>query len=146
MTGERSRDKIAAAKNNGMWMGGPVPRGYDVSERKLVVKEAEAETVRSIFKRYLEVGNVRELMAVLNEEGIRTKQQRSSRGGIPFGRGALYHLLTNRLYRGEVTHRDQVYPGEHQAIVYEALWNAVHARLACNATDPKRQTNQPEER
>src|SRR3546814_3433224 len=80
-------------------------------------------------------------MAVLREEGIRTKQQRSSRGGIPFGRGALYHLLSNRLYRGEVTHRDQVYPGEHQAIVPESLWDAVQTRLACNAIDRKRQTN-----
>src|SRR3546814_5670318 len=84
-----------------MWMGGPVPLGYDVSDRKLVVNEAEAETVRAIFERYLELGNVRELMEVLKEEGIRTKQQRSSKGGIPFGRGALYHLLTNRLYRSE---------------------------------------------
>src|SRR3546814_3214904 len=75
VTGERIRDKIAASKKKGMWMGGPVPLGYDVSERKLVVNEAEAETVRSIFKRYLEVGNVRELMPVLNEEGIRTKQR-----------------------------------------------------------------------
>src|SRR3546814_6931660 len=122
-------------------MGGPVPLGYDVSDRKLVVNEAEAETVRAIFERYLELGNVRELMEVLKEEGIRTKQQRSSKGGIPFGRGALYHLLTNRLYRGEVTHRDQVYPGEHQAIVPEALWDAVQTRLACNAIARKRQTN-----
>src|SRR3546814_20503495 len=80
-------------------------------------------------------------MAVLKEEDIRTKQQRSARGGIPFGRGALYHLLTNRLYRGEVTHRDQIYPGEHQAIVPEALWDAVKIRLACKAIDRKRQTN-----
>src|SRR3546814_17147388 len=103
-----------------MWMGGPVPLGYDVRDRKLVVNEAEAETVRSIFKRYLELGSVRELMAVLKEEDIRTKQQRSARGGIPFGRGALYHLLTNRLYPGEVTHRDQISPGAQQWIVPEA--------------------------
>ena len=134
---ERVRDKIAASKRKGMWMGGPVPLGYDVAARKLIPNEDEAEIVRTIFQRYLDCGNVANLVAALRTEGIRSKVQHWSngetRGGIPFARGALYHLLSNKLYRGEIRHHDEWHVGEHAAIVDEALWEGVQAQLARNA-------------
>jgi len=134
VTGERIRDKIAASKKKGLWMGGPVPLGYDVHERKLLINQGEAETVRHIFERYLELGSVRELVAALGAEGRRTKIQiRTSgphRGGISFARGGVLHLLKNPTYRGEIVHKGASYPGEHEPIVPEELWAAVQARLA----------------
>ncbi|QJU59996.1 recombinase family protein [Sphingomonas sp. AP4-R1] len=134
VTGERIRDKIAASKRKGLWMGGPVPLGYDVQDRKLVVNEAEASLVRHIFERYLTVRSVSELAAELNRDGYRTKiQNRASgphRGGCPFRRGTLYHLLANRIYRGDIVHKGDAHPGEHPAIIDEPLWNAVQAKLA----------------
>ena len=142
---ERVRDKIAASKRKGMWMGGPVPLGYDVIARKLVPNEAEAETVRTIMRRYVELGNVADLGDALATEGIRSKLQNWSngrvRGGTPFGRGALYHLLANRLYRGEIRHHDEWHPGEHEAIVGAELWDAVQERLARNAVTRRLRTN-----
>jgi len=137
VTGERIRDKIAASKKKGMWMGGPVPLGYEVQERKLLVNHAEAEQVRHIMRRYLALGNVPALAEDLNEQGYRTKVQRRTsgphKGGCIFRRGTLYHLLSNRIYRGMIIHKDNVYDGEHEAIVDEALWNSVQERLASNA-------------
>ena len=122
-------------------MGGPVPLGYAVMDRKLVVNEAEAETVRHIYRRYLELGSVRELIEVLDREGIRTKLQvRTSgppRGGIPFPRGSLYHLLRNPTCRGEIVHKGKSYPGEHEPIVPQDLWDEVQDRLAMNARTQK---------
>ena len=142
---ERVRDKIAASKRKGMWMGGPVPLGYDVIARKLVPNEAEAETVRTIMRRYVELGNVADLGDALATEGIRSKLQNWSngrvRGGTPFGRGALYHLLANRLYLGEIRHHDEWHPGEHEAIVGAELWDAVQERLARNAVTRRLRTN-----
>jgi DNA invertase Pin-like site-specific DNA recombinase len=134
VTGERIRDKIAASKRRGMWMGGPLPLGYDVRDRKLVINAAEAATVRHIFRSYLEAGSVRLLEQRLRNEGIRSKVSRkvaddASRGGKPLVRGALYLLLQNRLYRGEVSHKEAVYPGEHPAIIEPALWDAVQTQL-----------------
>jgi DNA invertase Pin-like site-specific DNA recombinase len=137
VTSERIRDKIAASKKKGIWMGGRVPLGYDVCDRKLVINEPEAETVRHIMRRYLSLGSVRALMEDLKASGIRTKPQRLGdggvRGGVPFARGPLYHFLRNRLYIGEIPHHDQSYPGEHQAIVDRALFDEVQALLANNA-------------
>jgi len=134
VTGERIRDKIAASKKKGLWMGGPVPLGYDVRDRKLMVNEAEAATVRHIFTRYLELGSVRALVRALGDEGMRTKiQVRASgphRGGIPFARGSVLHLLKNRTYRGEMVHKGSSYPGEHEAIVSQPLWDKAQAQLA----------------
>jgi site-specific DNA recombinase len=123
-----------------MWMGGTVPLGYDVQDRKLVVNEAEAETVRHIFRSYLAVGSVRLLQEQLAREGIRSKARpwivdQKMRGGRLLARGALYTLLQNRLYRGEVAHKGAVHPGEHQAIVDQELWDAVQARLAENQVE-----------
>jgi site-specific DNA recombinase len=138
LAGERIRDKFAASRRKGMWMGGTIPLGYDVKDRKLVVNEDEADRVRLIFRQYLAVGCVAKLRADLDQRGVRSKQRvlTSSRaqGGCSFGRGALYHLLQNRVYRGEVVHKGDPYAGEHKAIVDEELWSAVQARLADNRT------------
>jgi DNA invertase Pin-like site-specific DNA recombinase len=138
VTGERIRDKIAASKRRGLWMGGPVPLGYEVRERKLVVNEAEAETVRHVMRRYCELNSVRELVAELRRDGVVTKvQTRVSgphRGGIPFARGALYHLLKNRIYRGEIVHKGVAYLGEQAPIVPIELWDRVQAILTERAT------------
>ena len=119
VTGERIRDKIAASKKKGLWMGGQPALGYDVKDRKLVVNEAEAETVRMIFRRYLDLGSVRELKAALDAEGMvskhRTAADGSAYGGQSFSRGALYQMLQNRVYRGEIVHKGAAYPGEHPA-------------------------------
>jgi len=142
VTGERIRDKIAASKKKGIWMGGPVPLGYDVRDRKLVVNEAEAEQVRHIMRRYLALGNVPSLAEKLNEQGYRTKLQRRAsgphRGGCIFRRGTLYHLLSNRICRGMIVHKGKDYAGEHEAIVDEGLWDRVQAQLAQNACGSSR--------
>ena len=145
VTGERIRDKIAASKKKGLWMGGPVPLGYQVVERKLVPLPEEAERVRRIMRRYLEVRNVPRLIGILKAEGIVTKvQSRTSgphRGGIPFARGSLFHLLKNPVYRGKIVHKGQIHQGEHQAIVDEDLWTAVQALLEEKAPPRKRPLN-----
>lgn len=122
-------------------MGGRVPLGYEVRDRKLEVVEAEAETVRHIFHRYLEVGSVADLRDALAAAGIGGKRRIDSDGkeiaGKPLDRGALYHLLQNRLYRGEVSHEGKVHPGQHEAIVDQDLWNRVQAVLTENRVDRK---------
>jgi site-specific DNA recombinase len=142
VAGERIRDKFAASRRKGMWMGGTIPLGYDVKDRKLVVNEAEAETVRLIFQRYLALGCVSKLRAELDRKGVRSKQRilTSGRvlGGCSFGRGALYHLLRNQIYRGEVVHKGIAYRGEHNAIVDEELWNAVQSKLSGNVVQQRR--------
>jgi DNA invertase Pin-like site-specific DNA recombinase len=149
VTGERIRDKIAASKKKGLWMGGPVPLGYEVIERKLVPVPEEAERVRTIMRRYIASSSANELIAQLEAECIRTKvQHRASgphRGGIPFRRGSLFHLLKNPIYRGMIVHKGKVYPGEHEAIVDEELWNAVQARLQELAPQRRRPRNQAQE-
>ncbi len=136
VTGERIRDKIAASKKKGLWMGGTPPLGYDVSERKLVVNATEARLVRHIFRRYVELGTVAKLMAALQAEGHRTKRYTStggrSFGGRAFSRGHLYRILSNRIYLGEIVHKEASYPGEHRAIVDPALWDRVQGLLAAN--------------
>jgi site-specific DNA recombinase len=142
IAGERIRDKFAASRRKGMWMGGTIPLGYDVHDRKLIMNEAEAETVRLIFQRYLALGCVSRLRVDLDRKGIRSKQRILSSGrvlgGCSFGRGALYHLLRNRIYRGEVVHKGITYQGEHEPIVNEELWNAVQTRLSGNLTRRQR--------
>ena len=134
IAGERIRDKIAASKAKGMWMGGTVPLGYDVHERKLVVNASEAETVRLIFRRYAELGSVALLRTELDRRNIRSKRREGAggrlAGGQKFSRGALYLMLQNRLYRGEVAHKNNVYPGQHDAIVDPGLWQTVQDKLA----------------
>jgi DNA invertase Pin-like site-specific DNA recombinase len=134
VTGERIRDKIAASKRKGIWMGGPVPLGYVVQDRKLVIEPDEAEQVRHIMHRYLVLGSVRTLADELNADGYRTKvQKRTSgphKGGCLYRRGTIYHMLANRMYRGDIVHKGTAYPGEHEAIVSEELWESVQRALA----------------
>jgi site-specific DNA recombinase len=136
IAGERIRDKIAASKAKGMWMGGNVPLGNDVKERKLSVNEAEAVTVRLIFRRYAELGSVALLKAELDRVGMVSKRREraggSLSGGKRFSRGALYLILQNRLYRGEVAHKDKIYPGQHEAIIDPELWQMVQDKLEAN--------------
>ncbi|MFC3085394.1 recombinase family protein [Tabrizicola soli] len=144
VTGERIRDKIAASKAKGMWMGGVLPIGYDRpihGSRTLVVNETEAALVRRIFASYLDLGSVHALEHQLQREGIVSKRHVSSTGretgGQPFSRGALFHLLRNRLYLGEIRHGDTYHPGLHPAIVDATLFDAVQHRLDGNARKRK---------
>jgi site-specific DNA recombinase len=147
--GERIRDKIAASKQKGMWMGGVPPLGYRAQHRKLVIVDAEADIVRFIFRRYAELGSVRLLKDELEARGIQSKLRTCASGRIsgekPFARGALYLMLRNRIYRGEIAHNEQSYPGEHQPIIDQPLWDAVQAQLADNAVQRNegRKTRQP---
>ena len=146
VTGERIRDKIAASKAKGIWMGGVLPLGYDTEDRLLKINPAEAQQVRHIFRRYLALGSVHVLAHELGREGIHSKR-RLTRKGIKSGggvlvRGALFHLLQNRTYLGEIVHKDQSFPGQHPAIVDRELFDAVQTLLAINrikrATKPLR--------
>jgi len=122
--GERVRDKIAASRARGMWMGGPVPLGYRVENRRLVVDDAGAATVRRVFEGFAELGSATRLLPLLRAEGLVT------RTGRPFDKGAVYKLLVNRTYLGEAVHKGKAYPGEHAAIIPRELWDRVHAILA----------------
>ena len=129
VTGERIRDKIAASKAKGMFMGGPVPLGYNVVDRKLIIDEGEAATVRMIFTRYLELGSGRALQVELDQRGVRSKR-RTYRGGRPYGeqpisRGPLYGILQNRIYVGDMVHKGKAYPGLHDPIVGLELFDRV---------------------
>ncbi|WP_414463635.1 recombinase family protein [Hyphomicrobium sp. DY-1] len=136
IAGERIRDKIAASKAKGMWMGGNVPLGYDIKDRKLIVNEVEAETVRMIFRRYAELGSVRALGHELDRLGVVSKRREGAggvlAGGNRFSRGALYTLLQNHLYRGEIAHQGNIYPGRHEPIIDAQLWQVVQEKLSGN--------------
>ena len=131
VTGERIRDKIAASKAKGMWMGGTPPLGYDVKDRKLIVNEAEAALVRDIFARYAETGSAAQLVRELQIEGHTTKVWVAQNGrrheGKIIDQQCLFTMLRNRLYLGEITHKGQSFPGQHEPIVSTELWAAVHA-------------------
>ncbi|MEP2550845.1 MAG: recombinase family protein, partial [Marinomonas sp.] len=140
VTGERIRDKIAASKAKGMWMGGNPPLGYDRPKEgthTLVVNKSEAITARHIFDRYLKLKSVHALERELGEQRILSKSWTTLKGkpmgGKPFNRGALFHLLRNPAYLGMVRHKDQVYDGEHRAIVEQELFNAVQTQLNTQA-------------
>src|SRR6202050_1695267 len=132
VTSERIRDKIAASKRKGLWVGGNLPLGYEMKDGKIAIVEEEAELVRSIFRRYLELGGVNELLRDLRERNIRTKARLLStgttRGGILFGRGTLYYLLSNHFYIGEVKYKDEILPGEQAAIIDRGLFEAVRQK------------------
>ena len=144
VTGERIRDKIALSKAKGMWMGSVPPLGYNRGDHVLIPNAAEAETVRAIFRRYLELGSVHTLCAELEIEGVVSKRYVTEKdrvlGGVPFSRGALFHLLQNRHYIGEVVHKDQTHPGLHPPIVDTALFEAVQKRLAKNRVRRRKRT------
>ena len=151
VTGERIRDKIAASKAKGMWMGGTLPLGYDLptdKSRALVVNEREAEIVRQIFRSYIRLQSVHALERELAAEGIVTKVQKrrdgSHRGGVPFSRGALFHLLRNRTYLGLIVHKDKQHQGAHEAIVDQQLFDKAQALLDGKARRSEQQ--KPESR
>lgn len=139
VTGERIRDKIAASKAKGMWMGGLAPLGYDLPKggsRALVVNPEEAETVRHFFRRYLALGSVYKLIVELDEQGIRSKQRVTAKGlslgGTPFSRGAMFHLLQNRVYVGDIVHKSERFDGQHEGIVDQVLFDDVQLLLAAH--------------
>jgi site-specific DNA recombinase len=141
VTSERIRDKIAASKRKGLWVGGMVPLGYDTKDRKIIVNEGEAETVRTIFRLYLKLGSLNLLMAELRRRRIvsKTRILRSGKtvGGIPFTRGPLAHLLRNRFYIGEVAFKGEVLRGEQEPILNRELFEAVQTKLDEQATNHK---------
>jgi DNA invertase Pin-like site-specific DNA recombinase len=136
VTGERIRDKIAASKKRGLWVGGVVPLGYEVKDRKLIVNEEESRVVRLIFTRYLDLGSLPTLQRELRERRIVTRRRTLSSGRTIGGRaltnGPLAYILRNRMYLGEINHGDRSYRGEHQPIIDEKLFNAVQAKLTEN--------------
>lgn len=137
VTAERIRDKIAASKKKGLWMGGTVPLGYRVEERKLVIVPDEAETVRTIYRRYLELRTLDKLLRDLRRRKIVTKvtvlANGQHRGGISFAKGSLGYLLGNRTYLGEIKHHSLSHKGEHEPILERALFDAVQALRAEHA-------------
>jgi DNA invertase Pin-like site-specific DNA recombinase len=144
VTGERIRHKIAASKRKGMWMGGIVPLGYDVSNRRLVINQTEAELVRQIYRRYLELGSVRLLQQELERRGVVSKARVSRKGtrsgGKSFSRGALYELLSNPIYLGEIRHKHERHQGQHQAILERGTWEQVQMCLSSNASREREPT------
>jgi site-specific DNA recombinase len=140
VTGERIRDKIAASKRKGIWMGGCPPIGYDVCDRRLVINQADAETVRQIYQRYLKAGSVPKLKKALDRDGVLSKIRMSRKGnrsgGQSFSRGALYELLSNPIYIGEIRHKLERHPGQHEAILDRTLWEKVQKRLRDHTARP----------
>jgi len=144
VTAERIRDKIAASKKKGLWMGGAVPLGYDNIDKALVINQGEAQTVRRLFELYLDLGSVKALAQRANQLGLRTKGRTvkgKSVGGLPFSRGHLYQALKNPLYAGRVTHKRNTYPGQHEAIIGQTTWDAVQTLLEANASTRTQSTN-----
>ena len=144
VTGERIRDKIAASKRKGIWMGGCPPIGHDVCDRRLVINQADAETVRQIYQRYLKTGSVPKLKRALDRDGVVSKVRVSRKGnrsgGQSFSRGALYELLSNPIYIGEIRHKRERHPGQHEAILEHKLWEKVQRRLldrAARTAEPR---------
>lgn len=122
--GERIRDKVAASRRRGMWMGGQVPLGYRVENRKLVIEPDQAATVRAVFERFLKLGSATLLANQLRNEGV------TSRKGRPIDKGTIYKLLANRVYVGDAMHKGTAYPGQHEAIISKDLWDNVHAIMS----------------
>ena len=147
ITGERIRDKIAASKKKGLWMGGATPFGYDLKDRTLTINDEEAADIRAIFGLYLELGTVGKLLKVVEARGIRTRRRTSSNGretgGNAIGRGHLYYLLSNPVYAGRIRHKDKTYAGAHPAIIDQVTWGAVQALLADNTQGPRKRRPRP---
>lgn len=145
VTSERIRDKVAASKRKGMWMGGPVPIGYRLEDRKLFIADEEAEIVRSIFQRYLVLRSMCLLADELAARGVRTKERAYANGrtvgGIPFTTGPLAALLKNPIYTGKVAHGGSLYDGEHEAIITQQLWDEVQQTLATNRRERREGRN-----
>jgi site-specific DNA recombinase len=150
VTGERIRDKVAASKKKGMWMGGNVPLGYDLINRTLIVNPGEAEQVRTIFRQYVRLGSVYELYEWLKTKGIRSKVRTAitgrKLGGAAMSKGTLYHLLSNSIYIGKTAHQGKLFPGMHVAIVEPDLWERAASRLENNRVSRRLPHNSPSDR
>ena len=144
VTAERIRDKIAASKRKGLWMGGRVPLGYDQEGRTLRINEAEAETVRTLYALYRQYGTIRQMKAEADRLGLRTKERRAAdetrTGGLPFQRGHLHHLLTSPIYAGRIRHRTRVHEGQHPPIIDPDVWTAVQTQLQAGAAKRRRRS------
>ena len=144
VTAERIRDKVAASKRKGLWMGGRVPLGYEKDERTLRINEAEAETVQTLYALYRQHGTLRQVKAEADRLRLRTKQRFAAdgtrTGGLPFRRGHLHCLLTNPLYAGRIRHQRRVYEGQHPSIIAPEFWDAVQTQLQAGAAKPRRRT------
>ncbi len=136
VTSERIRDKIAASKKKGMWMGGCIPLGYDLKDRKLLINAQEAHTVQHIYRRYLELGCVRLLKENLDRQAIHSKA-RGQKGGRSLSRGTLYKMLSNPIYIGQIRHKGTCHPGQHEAIIDQELWEQVQQHMASNSVEHK---------
>lgn len=147
VTGERIRDKIAASKQRGMWMGGTPPIGYRGNERTLDVEESSASLVRHIFTRYLKLGGVQELKRELDDENLlmpnRVSNAGNTYGGLQFSRGQLYRILTNPIYIGQIPHRGKTYQGQHPGIIDQELWDTVQAKLISNKQGQRQRSTAP---
>jgi site-specific DNA recombinase len=147
VTGERIRDKVAASKKKGMWMGGLVPLGYDLDNHQLIINREEATTVRRIFNRYLKLRSVTTLQEELKNSGIRSKRHVSLPGrvfgGAVLSRGTLYHLLSNPIYIGKTAHKGVLYPGKHERIIDADIWQQTHDLLKTNAVVRRNRKNLP---
>ena len=136
VTGERIRDKIAASKRKGMWMGGIPPIGYDVANRRLIPNEAEAKTIAHIFQRFVDLGSTTKLVKELRLDGVTSKawttQDGKVREGKPIDKGLIYKILNNRTYLGELRHKELWYQAEHPPIITKSIWDDVHAILSTN--------------
>jgi site-specific DNA recombinase len=145
VTGERIRDKLAASKRKGLWMGGHVPLGYAPDGRTLTILDAEAKTIRTLFRLYLELGSVRRVKEAADSLGLMTKirpdADRRMRGGRPLSRGHLYHLLSNPIYAGRIPHRGDSFEGQHPAIIDRETWDAVQKQLAAQAPNRPARAN-----
>lgn len=145
VTAERIRDKIAASKRRGQWMGGLPPLGYDNADKRLIINEDEAKTVQHIMTRYVALGSVGSLKTELDQNGYRTKVRRTKKecqvGGRPFSRGHLYKLLSNPIYIGKITHKSETYEGQHEAIIDPDLWKQVQSTLETNAPNRRHGIN-----
>jgi DNA invertase Pin-like site-specific DNA recombinase len=141
VTGERIRDKVAASKRKGMWMGGVVPVGYEVKDRQLVINPTESERVREIYRMYLKLGCVSKVQECLDQTGVRSKERTSRTGrrtgGAVYSRGALYGMLQNHMYLGKIHHQGTYYPGQQPAIIDQELWDKVQGQFAANLQAPR---------
>ena len=137
VTAERIRDKIAASKKKGLWMGGNVPLGYEPDGRTLKIKEADARIIRTIYDLYLQFGNVRLTKAGVDKQGLKTAVRKLSsgrlKGGTAFSFGHIYHILTNPIYAGRIRHHAKVYPGKHQPIIEPKIWDQMQEQLQAGA-------------
>ncbi len=138
VTAERIRDKIAASKRKGLWMGGQVPLGYDADGRTLAINVSDARTIRTLYELYERLGTIRQVKQEADRLGLRSRRRTApdgnTSGGNPFDRGHIHHILTNPVYAGRIRHRDKVFEGQHDAVIEPDRWDAVQNQLKAGAT------------